>query len=83
MNRIGQGSRPGSRWRMVAAALLLAAVLGMTAGLSCENIPFASATFRDAALGEISSGVKSIVNGILDGIFAVIEEAGTAGSNST
>ncbi len=76
MNRTGPGFPQASGWRMLVVTVLLTAVVLMTTGLGCEDVPYTSATFRDAALSEINSGVKSIVNGILDGIFAVLQEAG-------
>ena len=81
MTRIGLQSKSAIGWRHSAAALLLTTVLFATMGLSCSDIPFTTGTFRDAAIDDISAGVKDIVNGILDGIFAVIQEAGD-GSDS-
>ncbi len=76
MNGTSSNSKSASGRRKAAAALFLTALLFSTTGLSCGDIPFASGTFRDAAMGEISTGVKNIVNGIVDGIFAVIADAG-------
>ena len=74
-------SKSAIGWRHAAAAMLLTAVLFTTMGLSCGDVPYATDAFRDAAIDDISAGVKDIVNGILDGIFAVIQEAGDGDSS--
>jgi|GEM_PF-3235292 len=58
---------------------LLVTLLGAT-GLSCDDE--ASATFRQEATGAIGEGLKTMVNGVLDGFVAAIESAGD-GSSST
>ena len=82
MNGFGCGFHGGSRLRRALTLVALLGVLFATGGLSCDSIPFATSTFRDASMDQISSGVKNIVNGIIDGIFAVIEEAGQGGGTS-
>ena len=81
MNRTNPRTAAAVGWRRAAIALVAITAFCSTMGLSCSDIPFASGTFRDAAMSEISTGVKGILNGILDGIFAVIEEAGSNGAN--
>jgi hypothetical protein len=83
MTRHGRSSVLG-RWRRFAlvSVLLLAILVGAT-GVSCSDIPFASPAFREAAGGGIKDGVKSIVDAIVDGIFAAIENAGRGGSGSS
>jgi hypothetical protein len=84
MNGIGSRSRSAITRRNGAVVLLLTAVLFATMGLSCGDIPYVSGTFRDASIDQISAGVKDIVNGILDGIFAVLQSAGDGpGSSGT
>ncbi len=71
-----------NRKRRIMASLLLAAgLLFPTMGLECDQE--AKAAFRDAATGTIGEGVKTIFNGILDGIIASIEDAGDGGATST
>ena len=60
--------------------LLLAGLILTTTGVSCADVPFVTSTFRDASMDQISAGVKDIVNGIIDGIFAVLQEAGDGGA---
>ncbi len=63
--------------------LLLAVLILATTGASCTDVPFATSTFRDASMDQISAGVKDIINGIIDGIFAVLEQAGDGGTASS
>jgi hypothetical protein len=69
--------------RAVAVILLLTAIVFTCTGTSCGDLPAASATFRDAAMSEIGAGIKLAVNGFLDGVFAVIADAGRGGSNAS
>ncbi len=63
-----------------AGALLAAALVVACTGADCDAE--ARATFRETATGPIGEGVKSIVNGVLDGWIATIQEAGDGGSDS-
>lgn len=81
MLRSSGGSRHPVSGRVVLVGLFLTVSLFGATGAGCD-VPYASSTFRDAAMSQISTGVKSIVNGIIDGIFAVLKEAGD-GSGST
>ena len=83
MNRFGTSHARGPAPRGAILLLFMAALVFTTTGLSCGDVPFATSTFRDAALDQISSGVKSIVDGLIDGIFAVLEEAGDGGDSSS
>jgi hypothetical protein len=82
MKRHGQSSVLGRWGRVVAVSMVVLAVLVGATGVSCSDIPFSSSTFRDAAGGGIEDGVKAIVNAVLDGLFAVIANAGRGGSGS-
>ena len=59
----------------IVAAILL---MGST---GC--IPTRGVQFREAALPAIESGVSSIMNGVLDGIFAAIEPETSASTDTT
>jgi hypothetical protein len=83
MGRDHGASCRARRGRLVLVSLVIAAVLLGATGMSCNDIPFASSTFRDAAGSGLKSGVKSIVDAIIDGIFAVIEQAGRGDGSST
>lgn len=63
-----------TRIRGPQAMLACSLMLGVTMGLSCDSD--AAATFRQTATGPIGEGVKTIVNGVLDGWIAAIQEAG-------
>jgi hypothetical protein len=43
-------------------------------GASCDSE--AAAVFRSTATSEIGEGVRTIMNGVLDGLIAAVEEAG-------
>ena len=61
--------------RFAAAVLICGAILAGAMGAGCD-IPAASSEFREAAGSSIEQGIRSIIDGILDGIFAVIDQAG-------
>lgn len=58
--------------KYVAHTLITMAVLFGGAGLNCNSDTLA--TFRQEAIDGIGSGVKIIMNGILDGIIAALSE---------
>jgi hypothetical protein len=60
-----------------AALLVCGLILTATMGPSCDSD--AAATFRQTATGPIGEGVKTIVNGVLDGWIAAIQDAGDGG----
>lgn len=62
-----------------AHGLICSAVLFGGTGLSCDSDTFAA--FRQEAVGDIGSGVKTIVNGILDGVIAVLSDTGEDSSS--
>lgn len=66
--------------KRVMTALFLAGVLVGATGLGCDHD--AAAVFREAATGPIGEGVKGIMNGVLDGMIAAIENAGDGGETS-
>ncbi len=61
--------------KRVAAGLVLGCVV---VGFNCDHN--AQTAFREAAVGPIGDGVKSIMDGTLEGIIAALENAGD-GSN--
>lgn len=65
--------------RGVVGALALGLILVGTPGLGCDSA--ASTTFRETATSAIGSGVKTIMNGVLDGIIAAVEDAGDSSAN--
>jgi hypothetical protein len=65
---------------VVTAAVLVAIVVGAS-GVSCDHE--AATVFRQTATGPIGDGVKSILDGILDGVVAAIENAGSGDSDDS
>lgn len=63
----------------VACGLVLVAVLVGVSGTGCDHD--AQTAFRQAAVGPIGDGVRSAMNGVLDGVIAALENAGD-GSNT-
>jgi hypothetical protein len=61
--------------------LVLAAVLVGVTGTGCDQS--ARASFREAAVGPIGDGVRSAMNGVLDGVIAAITNAGDSSSSSS
>lgn len=61
-----------ARGATVALLTLLALAAGLAAGCGEE----VSREFRRAAMGSIQSGVRSVANGVLDGLFALAEPSG-------
>ncbi len=81
MRGFGQRSCSGRLRRSVGLGLLLSAILLGATGLSCDDD--AAAVFREEATSAIGAGVKTIVNGILDGLIAAVEAAGDGGSSTS
>ncbi len=66
-------TRLGRSFLIAGAAVILVGQTGC--------IPGGGTQFREAALPAIETGVSSILNGVLDGIFAAIEvESDTTGA---
>jgi len=63
-----------------ATAALAAGLAACSMGLSCDSN--AQAAFRAEATSAIGSGVKTILNGVVDGLVAAIEQAGDGGKSS-
>jgi hypothetical protein len=64
------------------AILILGLILAGAPGVDCDHE--AATTFRQTATGPIGEGVKSIVNGVLDGAIAAVQNAGDgAGDGSS
>ncbi|HSW45867.1 MAG TPA: hypothetical protein VLM89_09875 [Phycisphaerae bacterium] len=61
------------RCRAIFALVLLAVMTG-AAGLDCDQN--AQAEFRDTATSALADGVKTILNGLIDGWAAAIQNAG-------
>jgi hypothetical protein len=65
----------------IVAGLVLVWVSVSAAGASCDHD--AQTAFRQAAVGPIGDGVRSIMDGTLDGIIAALENAGNGSSSSS
>jgi hypothetical protein len=76
------GAMNRSRKTYLSGAIVILAVLGLTFGPGC-NEEEALTTFRDAATSSMQDGFKTIMNGFIDGLFAVLESNTTADPNST
>lgn len=55
-------------------AMITACILIGVAGPSCDSD--AAAVFRQEATAPIGEGVKTIMNGVLDGLIAAVQDAG-------
>jgi hypothetical protein len=81
----GRDRRTGGRswWRSngVRGAILALAAVSLLLGTACDEEE-AFRTFRSTASDSIQSGVNSIVDGLVDGLFAVFEQ-GTDESSTT
>lgn len=75
--QVGIGLSRRSVKRAAIGLLLLCSLVGAS-GPGCDGE--AAAAFRQAATGPIGEGVKGIVNGVLDGMIAAIENAGDGDS---
>ena len=64
----------------LASLLIAAAVLLGCTGLACDTD--AQATFRQTATDAIGSGIKTIMDSIIDGMVAAVEQAGDGSSDS-
>lgn len=66
----------GVRWqrRRVLAGVACLGLFALGAGVNCDSD--AAYTFRQTATGPIGSGIKTIMNGILDGAIAAVQGAG-------
>ena len=74
----------GRSWGIRRGGLIglgLVAMLVVTTGLSCDSD--AANTFRKTATGPIGEGVKTIADGVIDGMIASIKNAGDDVSTST
>ena len=69
------------RKKCLGCSSIALAILGLTVGTGC-NEEEALRTFRDAAASSIQSGVKTIADGIIDGLFAVFQ-SGTDSAEDT
>jgi hypothetical protein len=66
------GNRFLSRSKRMWCATLALAAAGLLTGTACDEEAAARA-FRDAATGSLQTGVNSIVDGMVDGVFAMLE----------
>jgi len=76
--RIQRFARGWGLFRLGAAGLLVGALLLGTCGAGCEN-----SDFRQTATEAIGSGLKTILDGIIDGLVAAVSNAGDASSSSS
>lgn len=70
--------RRGALSTMVGWGVCITATASM--GLGCDSA--ARAVFRDTATESIGEGVRTIVNGMLDGFIAAIQEAGDGNTDA-
>ncbi len=68
-HRIGSGFAQSAGKALLTALLLLAST-----GVSCDGD--AANTFRKEATDDIGEGVRTIFNGVIDGVIAAVETAG-------
>ena len=62
--------------RFAALGLMLTALLFASTGASCEN-----SDFRDTAASAIGDGIKTILDGIIDGAVSAVANAGDGESS--
>jgi len=81
MRHISRGFSARTLRRAVLGLVLVAVVVGV-AGTGCDHA--AQTAFRQAAVGPIGDGVRTTMNGVLDGVIAALENAGSSSTtNST
>lgn len=61
-----------TRKTCLSGAMVILAIFALTFGTAC-NEEEALKTFRDAASESLQSGIKTITDGIIDGLFAVFQ----------
>ncbi len=66
--------------RTAAFGLILAAILVGGAGLDCDQD--AQAEFRNTATSAIADGLKTILDGLIDGMASAIQNAGDGGGST-
>jgi hypothetical protein len=66
------GNRPISRSRGARCAILALLAGILLVGTACDE-DAAVRAFRDAAGGSLQTGVGSIMDGVVDGLFAMLE----------
>jgi hypothetical protein len=70
----------------VWCAVLALAATGLVANVGCDEEE-AGRAFRDAATSNLQSGLKSMLDGIVDGMFAVFDlgtdQSSTSGGSSS
>lgn len=75
------GSGCGGRRFRTAGAVAALLVLPVVFGAGCGDK--ADEKFRDAAFDSVESGIKSILDGIISGVFAINDDLGSASSTSS
>ena len=60
--------------RSICAAMIMTAIMAGATGLSCDSD--AAATFRQETTQDIGDGIKTILDAVVDGLVAAIEQAG-------
>lgn len=71
-------SRRNRRWR----ATLALAGAALVMGTACDE-EAAGRAFRDAASASLQSGMKNIMDGVIDGMFAIFELGDSEGDTSS
>jgi len=76
-----------SRSKRLRCAILALAAAALLTGTACDDEAAARA-FRDTAANSLQTGVNSIVDGMVDGLFAMLkigvdQESDTASSTTT
>jgi hypothetical protein len=82
----GRGKAAGKRFigrSKRARCAILALLIGvLVVGSACDE-EAAGRAFRDAAAGSLQSGVGSIMDGVVDGLFAMLEVGDDQPSDSS
>ena len=70
------------RRKCVGGAIMLLALTGLAFNSGC-NEEEALQIFRDTATENLQSGVKTIMDGVIDGLFAIVQANSDSTSDST
>ncbi len=81
MHTNGQTSRRNCRSFCAAGAIVALSILLLPLNVGCEDA--VAEEFRSAALSSVETGVNSIMDGILEGIFAIAEPSSSSSSDSS
>jgi|GEM_PF-3506101 len=78
IRRYSKNSTTQPRTKGMGCAILALMMLGLVFGAACDEEE-AFQAFRGAASSSIQSGMKTVADGFIDGLFAVFDQ-GTGGS---